>query len=211
MATEGSPMRLRLQQPRRVMWQLMASGVLDRHPGLRIALTEVRGDWVPGTLAHLEKRFAERSLPCKLSAREYWSRNFLVVPSSIHRAEVELRHEIGLENLAFGQDYPHWEGVWPDTLAWLQDAFRAVPRAEAELILAGNVAAFYGLPVAPLRAVADRVGPLAADVFGEHPVDAALLQYFHRRSGYLRPADPCFPSEIDLALGPDLDRVASTG
>ena len=128
MGERGSPMRIGLQQPRRVMWQLMAGGVLDRHPGLKVALTEIRADWVPATLDHLTTRFAEKQVPGKLTPREYWERHFLVVPSSIHRAEVAMRHEIGVGQLGFGQDYPHWEGVWPDTLAWLQDAFGERPR-----------------------------------------------------------------------------------
>ena len=58
MNTKGSVMRQGLQQPRRVIWQLMAGGVLDRHPRLKVALTEIRADWVPVTLDHLTSRFA---------------------------------------------------------------------------------------------------------------------------------------------------------
>ena len=207
MGERGSPMRIGLQQPRRVMWQLMAGGVLDRHPGLKVALTEIRADWVPETLAHLTTRFAEKQVPGKLTPREYWERHFLVVPSSIHRAEVAMRHEIGIGQLGFGQDYPHWEGVWPDTLQWLQDAFGDVPEGEVRAILGTNTAAFYGLPTDRLNEVAERIGPSVDDVFGDHVVDDDLVQYFHRRSGYLRPADPVYPEEIDMALDPDLSEL----
>lgn len=204
MSERGSAMRLGLQQPRRVMWQLMAGGVLDRHPRLKVALTEIRADWVPETLDHLTTRFAQLQVPCALTPREYWERQFLVVPSSIHRAEVAMRHDIGMGQLGFGQDYPHWEGVWPDTLQWLQDAFHDVPEGEVRAILGGTVAEFYDLPVERLQQVADRIGPSPADVLGDHEVDEDLLHYFHRRSGYLRPADPVYPEEIDAALEPDL-------
>ena len=207
MRERGSPMRLGLQQPRRVMWQLMAGGVFDRHPRLKVALTEIRADWVPATLDHLTTRFAEKQVPGKLTPREYWERHFLVVPSSIHRAEVAMRHDIGVGQLGFGQDYPHWEGVWPDTLAWLQDAFGDLPEHELRAILGTNTAAFYGLPVDRLEQVADRVCPTVEDVLGEHPVDDDLVRYFHRRSGYLRPADPVYPEEIDTALDPDLSEL----
>ena len=204
MSVRGSAIRLGLQVPRRVMWQLMAGGVFDRHPRLKVALTEIRADWVPGTLDHLATRFEEQRVPCELTPREYWERHFLVVPSSIHRSEVEMRHEIGVGQLGFGQDFPHWEGVWPDTLNWLQDAFGDVPEDEARAILGTNAAAFYGLPVDRLSEVAERIGPDPSDVLGDHPVDDDLIQYFHRRSGYLRPADPVYPEEIDQALDPDL-------
>ena len=44
-------------------------------------------------------------------------------------------------------------------------------------------------------------------MFGDHAVDDDLVQYFHKRSGYLRPADPVYPEEIDMALDPDLSEL----
>ena len=210
MNTEGSVMRRGLQQPRRVMWQLMAGGVLDRHPGLKVALTEIRADWVPATLDHLTAAFAGQDLPCRRTPREYWEGHFLVVPSSIHRAEVEMRHQIGVDQLAFGQDFPHWEGTWPHTGPWLQDAFRGVPEPELRAVLAGNAIAFYDLPADRLREIGARIGPPADAVLGDHPVDPDLLQHMHNRSGYLRPADPYFPAEIDRALEGDLRGVGAS-
>src|SRR5262245_6568381 len=42
-------------RPRRAMWRLMFGGVFDRHPELRLLMTEVRGDWLPETLRHLDE------------------------------------------------------------------------------------------------------------------------------------------------------------
>ena len=39
---------------RRPMWQMMLGGVFDRHPGLKLLLTEIRLDWIPATLQHLD-------------------------------------------------------------------------------------------------------------------------------------------------------------
>jgi predicted TIM-barrel fold metal-dependent hydrolase len=210
MNTKGSVMRIGLQQPRRVMWQLMAGGVLDRHPRLKVALTEIRADWVPVLLEHLAERFAALGVPAVLSPREYWQRHFLVVPSSIHRAEVAMRHDIGLGQLGFGQDFPHWEGTWPHTVQWLQDAFRGVPQTEARAILADTAIAFYGLPGDRLREVASRIGPLADDVFGDHAVDDDLITHMHQRSGYLRPPDPFWADEIDVAIDNDLSELRTS-
>ena len=65
--------------------------------------------------------------------------NCLVSLSFPHRAEVAMRHEIGLETVAFGRDYPHNESTWPNTMAWLRDAFDGVPENELRLILGENV------------------------------------------------------------------------
>ena len=115
-------------RPRRPMWQLMLSGVFDRHPNLKLMLTEVRLDWIPATLRHLDAVYetSRTDLPAKRTPSEYWQSNCLAGASFIHKAEVEMRDEIGLETIAFGRDYPHPEGTWPHTKAWLQDAFAGV-------------------------------------------------------------------------------------
>ena len=110
---------------RRPMWQLMFSGVFDRHPGLRYVPTEIRVDWIPATLEFLDAAFeAQRSaLPAQRTPSEYWRSNCLAGASFIHRAEVEMCDEIGVETIMFGRDYPHFESTWPHTREWLRDAF----------------------------------------------------------------------------------------
>ena len=81
----------------------------------------------------------------QLTPSEYYRRNVVVAPSSIHRAEVELRYEIGIDQLLFGSDYPHPEGTWPNTRDWIRTALAGVPEDEARKILAGNAVAAYGL------------------------------------------------------------------
>jgi predicted TIM-barrel fold metal-dependent hydrolase len=204
MQVKGSPIRLALQKSRRPLWQLMAGGVFDRHPGLKLALTEIRADWVPATLAHLTQRFDELHPPCRRSPREYYADHVLVVPSSPHRSEVEMRHEIGVTQFGFGQDFPHWEGLWPNTLQWLQHAFHDVPEEELRAILGGNVIRHYGLDEYELGRVADRIGPDVDDVLGDHPVPEDLVNHFQKRAGYLRSADPVWGEELDEDLLPDL-------
>jgi predicted TIM-barrel fold metal-dependent hydrolase len=205
MQERNSPIRMFLQMPRRPMWQMMAGGVFDRHPGLKLALTEIRADWVPDTIAHLDARFAEMKPPCQRTPSEYYVDNCLVIPSSPHKSEVEMRHAIGIAQFGFGQDYPHWEGLWPNTLDWLRHAFNGVPEGELRAILGGNAIAFYNLPEATLQAVAERIGPKPDDVLGDHHVAEELIAQFHRRGGYLRSADPVFDDELDVLLLPDLN------
>ena len=35
---------------RRVLWQLILSGIFDRYPNLKLVMTELRADWVPARL-----------------------------------------------------------------------------------------------------------------------------------------------------------------
>src|SRR5690606_41557845 len=45
-------------QPRRAMWQLMLGGVFDRYPRLKLAMTEIRAEWLPETLDILDAKLA---------------------------------------------------------------------------------------------------------------------------------------------------------
>ncbi|HEX5587658.1 MAG TPA: amidohydrolase family protein, partial [Acidimicrobiia bacterium] len=190
---QQSPNRLTLTT-RAPLWQLVFGGVFDRHPQLRVAFTEVRADWVPETLAVLDRaarahRDDEQLATLALTPSEYFRRNVVVTPSSIHRAEVEMRHDIGIDQLLFGADYPHWEGTWPNTRDWIRTAFDGVPIDEVRQILGGNAIRAYGLDEPSLREVAARIGPSPA-LLDEGPADDELVHHFHQRSGYSRPADP---------------------
>ncbi len=142
-------------RPRRALAQLLMSGVFDRYPNLKVMLTEVRADWIPETLAHFDAAYeAHRGdVPAKKKPSEYWPTNCMAGASFIHKAEVEMRHEIGVETITFGRDYPHPEGTWPHTKQWLQDAFHGVPEDELRLMLGENAIRFFGLDRARLERV----------------------------------------------------------
>lgn len=193
-------------RPRRAMWNLMLGGVLDRHPGLKLIMTEVRGDWLPDTLRHLDSVFEQHraDLPARRRPSEHWQERCLVSLSFVHRVEVEMRHRIGVDTICFGRDYPHAEGTWPNTTDWLSDAFAGVPGDELRLMLGENAVRVLGLDRARLAAVAARIGPAVADVTGPRPaVDARLVANWDARGGYLKPVERFDPAEVDALLRED--------
>jgi predicted TIM-barrel fold metal-dependent hydrolase len=199
-------------RPRRAIWQLMLSGVFDRHPNLRLYLAEIRADWVPETLRHLDAAYARAraDLPAKRTPSDYWRSNCMSALSFVHKAEVEMRHEIGVENVVFGRDYPHAEGTWPNTSDWLTDAFHDVPDDELRLILGENAIRFFGLDRRALAAVADRVGPTIEQVTGRAPdLDPQLIAHWDVRGGYLKPREKVDTGAIDALLAQDAIGTAS--
>jgi predicted TIM-barrel fold metal-dependent hydrolase len=188
-------------KPRRVLWQLMLGGVFDRYPDLRLVFTEIRGDWIPATVAHLDRQFETLAADDRPELRpsEYWARNCAAGVSFIHRAEVEMRHEIGLDRLMFGADYPHPEGTWPNTRDWIRSAFAGTPENDVRAILGENAITWYGLDRDPLASIAERIGPAISDVVDGPAVDRRLLDHFHARGGYGKPVE-----EIDAVALHDL-------
>ena len=193
-SSEESPLVLDMG-PRRALWQLMLGGVFDRHPNLKMCLTEVRADWIPATLAVLDARFAVGDTPLRRKPSEYWRDHCFTTPSSIHRCEVDMRYEIGVDQLMFGTDYPHPEGTWPNSTDWARVALAGVPENEVRAILAGNAIRCYGLDAAVVDAIGARIGPLSSDVFGATDLDPALLDHFDTRAGYRRG-----PEQVDLGI-----------
>lgn len=196
---------------RRPIWQLMLGGVFDRHPGLRLISTEARADWLPATLRALDDVYLRDRVdfPAKHSPTEYWHSHCMTSLSFVHRSEVAMRHELGIETLGFGRDYPHNEATWPNTKAWVRDAFDGVPEAETRLILGENMIRFLDLDRERLAAVADEVGPTYAELSSEAPpVDPALIDHFDLRGGYLKPAegDAKLPAVMQLVQD-DVARV----
>jgi predicted TIM-barrel fold metal-dependent hydrolase len=197
---------------RRPMWQLMFGGVFDRHPKLKLLMTEVRLDWIPATIAHLDALYDEHrgDVPALRKPSEYWREHCLAGASFVHKVEVEMRHDIGVENILFGRDYPHPEGTWPNTPDWIRDAFAGVPEPELRLMLGETAIPFLGLDKAALGAIAARIGPTVQEVAGPNPaVDAEVLAMFDGRGGYLRDAEGDGRiAEIEPALRADLEGLA---
>jgi predicted TIM-barrel fold metal-dependent hydrolase len=199
---------------RRPMWQLMLGGVFDRHPNLRFMPTEIRLDWIPATLQHLDEVYEEHraDLPAKQKPSEYWHSNCLAGASFIHKVEVEMRHEIGVETILFGRDFPHPESTWPHTRDWLRLAFEGVPDDEVRLMLGENAIRFLGLDRERLNDIAKRIGPRIEDInHGTWEVPADLVENFNLRGGFDKPAegDSRIPM-VDHLLEVDLAGVAAS-
>jgi predicted TIM-barrel fold metal-dependent hydrolase len=199
-------------RPRQAMWQMMLGGVFDRHPGLTLLMTEVRGDWLPDTLEHLDGVFERHrsELPTTCRPSELWAERCLVSLSFVHKAEVEMRQRVGVETILFGRDFPHAEGTWPNTADWLSDAFAGVGDDELRLMLGENAIRALHLDRAALAAVAEQVGPSVAEVTGRTPdLDPRLVASWDARGGYLRAGEPHDPASIDALLDGDLRLVSS--
>jgi predicted TIM-barrel fold metal-dependent hydrolase len=151
---------------RRPVWLFLWSGVLERHPTLKVVITEAGGAWAPEMLETMEYLYDNRNpeaahefLPHR--PREYWSRQcFIGASPPAGRPEIVARDQIGVTNLMWGNDYPHVEGTWTahasnSALALVED----VPDGDARLFLGMNAATVYGFDQKALQAIASEIGP----------------------------------------------------
>ena len=162
----------------RVLWHLIFSGALERHPDLVLVLTEQGSGWVAATLDSLDvtaaryarpgsaiNRFAgptAGSLPLKPS--DYWRRQCYVGASFMRPVECALRDRMGVDRIMWGSDYPHFEGTSPFTLEALRHTFSDVDPAEVAAMVGGNAANVYGFDLDALAPLAERIGPTVGEV-----------------------------------------------
>ena len=170
----------------RTLWHLIFAGVLDRHPDLQVVFTEQGTAWLPERLATLdyyhqrmsatadpppgqevsqEQIFgAEVTAGLSLRPSEYFARQCHVGSSFVRPHEVAMRHEVGVDKIMWGSDYPHREGCWPFSHEHLRLAFAGVERDEVAAMVGGNAAAVYGFDLDALAPVAARIGPRVDEV-----------------------------------------------
>lgn len=152
----------------RPLTYLIWGGIFERHPRLRVAVTESTTIWVPEYLALLDQRYSETHYSAKLGdyrshlkskPSEYFARQVALGASCMSRREAEQRHAIGLAGIMWGSDYPHPEGTWPFTKPQVHETFDHLPQQEVADMLGGNAARFYGLDVKALAPLVERIGP----------------------------------------------------
>ena len=140
--------------PSYTICQLICKGVFDRFPDLRLHFAETGIGWVSYFLEQADDRFqrhkfAEQKfdpdfVEPKLLPSEYFARH-VVLGFQVDYHGLKARHNIGLRNIAWGNDFPHAVGDWPYSQRVVNDQFRDIPLEEAELALWKNVAEFYHL------------------------------------------------------------------
>ncbi len=131
-----------------VTW-LIFTGVLDRFPGLKLALIETGAGWLPYYMEQTDdmyrrgRWFAHAKL--RLTPSEYVKRNVRATIGG-DRFAIEARSEIGLNNLMWASGYPSANGTpWPGSRLAMQELLHGVPDDEAAAIAGGNAARLYGM------------------------------------------------------------------
>jgi predicted TIM-barrel fold metal-dependent hydrolase len=128
--------------------QLVAEGVLERHPGLRVVFLEAGGGWVPYWLARLDHQvgsYAGYAPRMRLTPSEYFARQCWVSFEIDEATLPVLTPFVGAERIVWGSDYPHADSTFPGALDELRASIAPLPSDQQARILATNAAALYGI------------------------------------------------------------------
>ncbi|MCW2916816.1 MAG: amidohydrolase 2 [Actinomycetia bacterium] len=153
---------------------LLWSRVIKKFPDIKFALSEGGTGWIPYFLDRVDRTYDMHhlwtgqdfggKLPSEVF-REHFLTCFISDPVG-----VQLRHLIGLDNIAWECDYPHSDSSWPNAPEELAAVAKDVPADELNKITYENAMRWYSFdPFTHRPKKQSTVGALRAEA-GDHDV-----------------------------------------
>lgn len=127
---------------------LIAAGIPERHPRIKIVLAEGGVGWISATLRLMDHFWEDNRKWIQPQLSEtpsfYFKRNFWATFED-DRAGVLTRELMGVDRLMWGSDYPHGEGTFPYSRQQIEKDFADVPEQETLRMVRDNAAEMYGI------------------------------------------------------------------
>jgi len=129
-----------------ILAAVIGAAVLERYPRLRISFGESGIGWIPYVLDRMDFEWEDRfrDLGLKMRPSDYWRRQCKAT-FQFDRIGAKLIDDLGVETLMWGSDYPHTDGVWPESSRYISEQFSHVPADVVRKITCENAGKFYGL------------------------------------------------------------------
>jgi predicted TIM-barrel fold metal-dependent hydrolase len=129
-----------------ILAAVIGAAVLERYPNIRISFGESGCGWVPYALDRMDYEWEDRftDLGLKMKPSDYWRRQCKAT-FQYDRIGMKLVDDMGVETLMWGSDYPHGDGVWPESSKYIEEQFGHLPKDVTNKITCENAGRFYGL------------------------------------------------------------------
>jgi predicted TIM-barrel fold metal-dependent hydrolase len=168
---------------------LLWSQPIKDYPDLKIALSEGGTGWIPYFLERADRTFEMHSTWTKQDfggkrPSEVFREHFLTCFISDHIG-VQLRNDIGIDNICWEADYPHSDSMWPGAPEQLHDVLTEhnVPDDEINKMTHENAMRWYSFdPFTHISREQATVGALRKAAEG-HDVSIRALSHHKERSG----------------------------
>jgi predicted TIM-barrel fold metal-dependent hydrolase len=129
-----------------ILASMIYSGVLERHPRMRLVLGESGIGWIPYVLQRMDAEWEDqfKDLALTLPPSQYW-RQRCKATFQTDPIGIKLLDDIGVENAMWGSDFPHPDGIWPDSQEYIQKELGHLPADVRRKVVCENAGRFYGL------------------------------------------------------------------
>ena len=123
---------------------VLLSGACEKYPGFNFVLGECGIGWLPYVLERTDNEYKDRLFHIGLpqAPSDYWKRQGY---STFQQEFVSLDQveRIGVNNIMWGSDYPHQDGVFPDSRKAIQEGLGHLPEDVLRKIVCENAARVY--------------------------------------------------------------------
>ena len=135
----------------RVLANIIYSGMLERHPRLKVVSVESGIGWIPFVLEALDHQANETAAGSmdylSLPPSEYFRRQIYACYWFERRDVAHTFEVLGSDNILFETDFPHPTCLYPDSLAYAAEGLAEVSPEVQRKVLQDNAAALYRIPV----------------------------------------------------------------
>ena len=127
-----------------VLMSVIFAGVLEHRPTLKMVIGEAGTGWIPYILDRMDAEWEDQfqELDLKMKPSDYWYRQCYATYQS-DPVGVKLIEELGEDNIMWGSDFPHPDGIWPDSQEYIQKELGHLPEATRKKIVCDNAAKLY--------------------------------------------------------------------
>jgi predicted TIM-barrel fold metal-dependent hydrolase len=127
---------------------LVYSGVLDRHPTLKVAVLECGGGWIAHWMDRMDEFFeayAWAAAPLELTPSEYFRRQCVVSFDPGEHSMAAMADLAGSGNLIWASDFPHSDARYPGVVDELREHTASMQPDARAALFGGNAARLYGI------------------------------------------------------------------
>jgi len=131
-----------------ILMSLIYGGVLERYPELKVVIGESGIGWIPYILDRMDLEWEDQFKDLTLTMRpsDYWRRQCKATYQT-DRIGIKLLDELGPDTIMWGSDFPHPDGVWPDSREFIEKDLGHLPPDIRRKIVCENAARLYGFPL----------------------------------------------------------------
>ena len=124
---------------------IIFSGACDRYPDFKFVLGEAGASWVPYVCDRMDIEYEDRFTHMNLSMKpsDFWRRQGYTTYQK-ESVVANFVQAIGEDNLIWGSDYPHPDGVWPDSQQWLHHDLVTLDEKVYHKVTCENAGKLYG-------------------------------------------------------------------
>jgi uncharacterized protein len=130
------------------LMSLIFGGVLERYRNVKIVIGESGIGWIPYVLDRMDAEWEDQFKDLSLTMRpsEYWRRQCRATYQT-DRIGIKLLDDVGHDTIMWGSDFPHPDGIWPDSSEFIERELGHLPAEVRHKIVCENAGKLYGFIV----------------------------------------------------------------